>query len=266
MVLSREGDEREIDVAVYLPAGPRTLVIGVECRGHGRSGTKEWIDGLIGKYDGLPVDKIVAVHERGFTKGALKKAADAHIECVTLGRARQDHWLKQLRAPAVELRSRVFRIEGVTVTVDAPPPAPTFDVPSAILHLSPEPPTSVLALIKTAHTNKAIIEKVHSYLIAHNVLDVVQRFTMDLDLGPAPSISAEGRRWPLKRVELAIAAKSLGLNTEYAAATYAHSQVATFSEQLGPFEMTGVMTEPVTGMPNERFRVHIEKPLAWPSD
>ena len=90
MVLSREGDEREIDVAVYLPAGPRTLVIGVECRGHGRSGTKEWIDGLIGKYDGLPVDKIVAVHERGFTKGALKKAADAHIECVTLGRARQD--------------------------------------------------------------------------------------------------------------------------------------------------------------------------------
>ncbi len=82
----------------------------------------------------------------------------------------------------------------------------------------------------------------------------------------APSISAEGRSWPLKQVELAIAAKSLGRNTEYAATTYAQSQLATFSEQLGPFEMTGVMTEPVAGMPNERFRVHVEKPLAWPGD
>jgi hypothetical protein len=268
MIASRHGDEREVDVAVHIP-GVHPVLVAVESRDHGRRGDTTWIDSLIGKYDGMPVARIVAVHRRGFTKGALKKAADSGIECVTLEHARQEYWLKQLGQTSIELRGRIFKVEGLTIIVerDASGAEPVIDMPSAFIHTPGGKCMSVQTLVETAHNDQAVTNKVHDYVMANDVLDVVQQFTIELSLPSAALVSdAYDRTYQVKEVELAVSAISRGCNAEYAASNYAHSQVAHFSEQVGDFEMNGVMSEPVAGVPKVGFRVHLEKPLAWPGD
>ena len=268
MVASRHGDEREVDVAVHIP-GAHPVIVAVESRDQGRRGDTTWIDSLIGKYDGMPVDKIVAVHRRGFTKGAIKKATDSGIECVTLEQAQQDHWLKHLGQTLIELRGRVFKVEGITVVVerDASGAEPVIDMPSAFIHTLGGYCMSLQTLVESAHKDQAVINKVHDYVMANDILDVVQKFPIELNLPPAARVSdAYDRTYQVKNVELAVSAISRGRNAEYAASTYARSQVAHFSEHVGDFQMSGVMAEPVAGVPKVGFRVHLDAPLTWPDD
>ena len=76
--------EREVDIAIESNVGQHRVLIAVECRDRGRPANLEWIDGLIGKYRDLPVEKIVAVSRSGFTKTAIKKAKEVNISTVTL--------------------------------------------------------------------------------------------------------------------------------------------------------------------------------------
>jgi len=104
-------------------------------------------------------------------------------------------------------------------------------------------------------------------VMANDVLDTVQHFPIQLDLPPAALVSdASNRTYQAKNVELAVSAISRGRNAEYAASTYAQSHVAHFSEHVGDFQMSGVLTEHVAGVPKVRFRVHLEAPLTWPDD
>src|SRR5437870_4833510 len=70
LVQDGEGHLREIDVAVEGKIGGHPIFVAVECRDQGRAANIGWIDELIGKYSHLPVDKVVAVSRRGFTKAA----------------------------------------------------------------------------------------------------------------------------------------------------------------------------------------------------
>ncbi len=84
--------EREIDVLVEIPSGTRTLRIAIECRDHNRPATVEWIDELSGKYLYLPVDRVVAVSNSGFSKAAQRKAKIANIEILTLEDVSDFNW------------------------------------------------------------------------------------------------------------------------------------------------------------------------------
>jgi hypothetical protein len=76
--------QREIDIALEIPTGPRTIRVAIECRDHERPAGVEWIDELIGKYSHLPVDRVVAVSRSGFTKAAQTKASLVNIELLTI--------------------------------------------------------------------------------------------------------------------------------------------------------------------------------------
>jgi hypothetical protein len=76
--------EREVDVAIESHVGQHRVLVAVECRDRSRPANLEWIDGLIGKYRDLPVEKVVAVSRSGFTKTAIKKAKEVNISTVTL--------------------------------------------------------------------------------------------------------------------------------------------------------------------------------------
>ena len=76
--------EREVDIAIESHIGQHRVFIAVECRDQSRPANLEWIDGLIGKYRDLPVEKVVAVSRSGFTKTAIKKAKEVNISTVTL--------------------------------------------------------------------------------------------------------------------------------------------------------------------------------------
>lgn len=84
--------KREIDILIELDAGVATTRIGVECRDRNRKADIQWIDELIGRYQNLPVDKIIAVSRSGFTKPAKKKAALNNIMLMELQEASSHPW------------------------------------------------------------------------------------------------------------------------------------------------------------------------------
>ena len=76
--------EREVDIAIESHIGQHRVLVALECRNRSRPANLEWIDGLIGKYRDLPVEKVVAVSRSGFTKTAIRKAKEVNISTVTL--------------------------------------------------------------------------------------------------------------------------------------------------------------------------------------
>ncbi len=84
--------KREVDVLIEKELGGTKLRFAVECRGRARRDSVEWIDGLIGKYIDLHVNKIIAVSESGFTGNAEIKAKRHKIELISLEQALEKDW------------------------------------------------------------------------------------------------------------------------------------------------------------------------------
>src|ERR1051326_5138561 len=76
--------KREIDLLLEQDLFGTPIRIAVEVRGRKRKDTLEWIDGLVGKYKDMNVQKIIAVSTSGFTPEALIKAQDEKIDTLTL--------------------------------------------------------------------------------------------------------------------------------------------------------------------------------------
>lgn len=68
------GAEREVDILLQKDIFGTPIRIAVECRGRTNKDDIQWIDGLIGKYRDLPIDKVIAVSKSGFSKSATEKA------------------------------------------------------------------------------------------------------------------------------------------------------------------------------------------------
>src|SRR5579863_10168434 len=79
--------KREIDLLLTQDMFGTLIQIAVEVRGRKRKDTLEWIDGLVGKYKDMDIQKIIAISTSGFTEEALIKAGDEHIETLTLAQA-----------------------------------------------------------------------------------------------------------------------------------------------------------------------------------
>lgn len=77
------GTMREIDILIQSSINGIGISIAVECRDHVRTQSVEWIDNLIGKYDNLDIDRVVAISSTRFSRSAIKKAKDHRIECIS---------------------------------------------------------------------------------------------------------------------------------------------------------------------------------------
>lgn len=80
---SRTGELREVDVLIEGTMAGHRVAIGMEVRDRALRATIQWIDEMRGKFDDLPIDKVVLISRSGFTKGAHDKARALGIETLT---------------------------------------------------------------------------------------------------------------------------------------------------------------------------------------
>lgn len=74
----------EVDILVEFVQGGEKYHTGIECRDHRRAADVQWIRELATKRDSCRLNKMVAVHSRGFSKGARSLAEKRGISLLTL--------------------------------------------------------------------------------------------------------------------------------------------------------------------------------------
>lgn len=85
LILDRStGRTTEVDVIIETAVGPRSVVVGIECRDTRRKGDTIWIEQLDSRRRNLQLDKLVAVARKGFTAGAIAKAHALGIEAIEM--------------------------------------------------------------------------------------------------------------------------------------------------------------------------------------
>lgn len=89
------GAKREVDILIESTVGPHPVRIALECRAHKPKQDVTWIEHLVGKFDHLPVHKVVAVSASGFTAGARERAEHTNISLLTLEHALHLDWLEE---------------------------------------------------------------------------------------------------------------------------------------------------------------------------
>jgi hypothetical protein len=94
------GDEREVDVFISSSIGDYAVNVSVEVIDRGRKADLSWIDAMHGKHAHLPTDKLVLVSRSGFTRPAIKKAADLGIEVISFEEAFSTDWDLAVRMSA----------------------------------------------------------------------------------------------------------------------------------------------------------------------
>jgi hypothetical protein len=85
------GEAREVDVLIEEPVGQVHMLIGVECRNHGRPATIEWVQQMRGKHEHR-TDKLVLASRSRFTKSAVEEAKRHGIETMSLSEASEADW------------------------------------------------------------------------------------------------------------------------------------------------------------------------------
>jgi len=105
--------KREIDVLVTSNVAGHSVRVAVEARDHSARQDITWVDGLIGKYANLDVQKVVAISHTGFSTTAAEKAKQHNIELITLEEAKVVNWEDRLGPSAFQFfgfRNRPMRI------------------------------------------------------------------------------------------------------------------------------------------------------------
>lgn len=127
MVYNRFSEkEEEIDILLTFDGhGHDKVRFGIQCRDHSRPSSPDWIKSLKTQRDGCGLDRMIAVHSKGFTEAAYREA-DAHsIDAWTVSQASDVKWSKVLvqrmrfeRRPyikSVELFPAPMEIDGQPV-------------------------------------------------------------------------------------------------------------------------------------------------------
>ena len=75
--------EVEIDILISFEVGGNTYRTAIECQNRSRSSGPSWITDLKAKREGCRLDKIIAIHSKGFTQPAKTLALKYGIETLT---------------------------------------------------------------------------------------------------------------------------------------------------------------------------------------
>lgn len=119
LVDSRNGAEREVDVLIEYKVGEHPISIAVECRDHQRKSDTLWIDQIYGKYQYLPVDKVIAVARAGFWKTANEAARKSGIDTYSLEEAFESNWAEVTSVPTqVRVTQVRFIVQDIAPITD----------------------------------------------------------------------------------------------------------------------------------------------------
>jgi hypothetical protein len=87
------GELREVDVLIASTVSSTySIAIAIEVMGRERKADSPWVESMRGKHADLPIDKVVLVSERGFTRPAAEKAKRYGMEPVTIDAALHTDW------------------------------------------------------------------------------------------------------------------------------------------------------------------------------
>lgn len=99
--------EREVDILIE----KQDRRIAIECRDRSAKDDIQWIDGLIGKYKNLDVDKVIAVSNFGFSQNAYLKAKMNSIDLQTLEDAMKINFGEEFKKLGFQYISLKFEIK-----------------------------------------------------------------------------------------------------------------------------------------------------------
>jgi hypothetical protein len=88
--------EVEIDALITFELGGTSYRTAIECRDQNRPAGPSWIAELKSKRDGCRLDKMIAVHSKGFTESALTLGRKSGIETLTPKKGAETNWSKQI--------------------------------------------------------------------------------------------------------------------------------------------------------------------------
>ncbi len=97
--------KREVDVLVTASVAGHKTRIAIECRDYTKYQDITWIDGLIGKYANLGIEKVIAVSSTDYSATAFQKAAQHNIELLTLKEASETDWATKIGPSAFQFFS-----------------------------------------------------------------------------------------------------------------------------------------------------------------
>lgn len=86
------GIPAEIDVVIEGKIAGHNVTLGIECTAGSRPATIEWVNEMIGKHRGMPIDRSILVSESGFTRNAKKNADANGVLAITLTEAQDADW------------------------------------------------------------------------------------------------------------------------------------------------------------------------------
>ena len=107
--------EREIDILIEKQVNKNIRRIAIECRDRNAKDDIQWVDGLIGKYKNLDVDKVIAVSNSGFSPNAYLKAKVNSIELRSLEDALQIDFGKEFNKLGLLYISYTFEIKRFSI-------------------------------------------------------------------------------------------------------------------------------------------------------
>ena len=116
-----DGNSREIDILIDIESYGHRIRIAVECRDRSRQDDIQWIDAIIGKYNNIDVDKVIAVSSSGFTIGATNKALSHGIEPMTLKEFEEKNWPDKIDKIKLGEFSLTFNFNSASLTVSPVP-------------------------------------------------------------------------------------------------------------------------------------------------
>lgn len=101
------GNREEIDVLITFDRGGSTYKTGIACRDHGRRAGPDWIRNLALQREHCRLDKVIAVHSRGFSEPAKKTAIQLNIETIAASDFDAVDWKKCVEVPSALISAAV---------------------------------------------------------------------------------------------------------------------------------------------------------------
>jgi len=118
MLPEPDGTLREVDILLERSVADVPIRLAIECRDRSRKSDVDWIDGLVGKFRNLKVDKIVAVCRKGFSAGAAAKAAANSIELRVLTECLTHEWSSEFMRLGFAMFEFKPELRTVEITLD----------------------------------------------------------------------------------------------------------------------------------------------------
>lgn len=113
-----DGTPREVDILVERTVSDVPIRLAIECRDRSRKSDVEWIDGLVGKFKNLKIDKIIAVCRNGFSAAASSKAEANKIELRVLEECLENEWTSGFIRLGIAMFEFAPRVLSVEISLD----------------------------------------------------------------------------------------------------------------------------------------------------